>query len=383
MKNCACGSGRLLVASYAAMSLIATTVTAAPSDQPLATTKCASAGDYNCEEQALAENKARSTNQPNVHARLGISQYRQGRYDEAIANFQTAINSGLRSAEIYALYADSLGKLGKTGEAIDWGYRAVKLAPKSMEARSRLSQLLMQEGRYTEALTLLVQVDDKRTATGEVPLFQAERKIIQHKLNEKKSSVPSQSSEIRLAKLGRHFVAPLQLGSADYVLAVVDTGASKTVFPRNSIETSGAVFVVKKPDRKVRLADGTTVEMDLVTIDTLVFGDLVLRQVDVFVCKVCTPLLGQNVLSLFDMKSFVVQDIEFLSLTLRREPQSAAREVTTVKRQQASADPEAEAWRAADSANTAAGYRMYLEAYGDQGRYAVAAKIRLNALLKN
>jgi uncharacterized caspase-like protein len=53
----------------------------------------------------------------------------------------------------------------------------------------------------------------------------------------------------------------------------------------------------------------------------------------------------------------------------------------SVNVQQTSADPETEAWRAAESANTAGGYRAYLDAY-PKGRYSVAAGIKLDALQK-
>lgn len=47
--------------------------------------------------------------------------------------------------------------------------------------------------------------------------------------------------------------------------------------------------------------------------------------------------------------------------------------------QSAPADPEAEAWRAAESIDTASAYRSYLDAY-PKGRYVAAAKIKLDAL---
>lgn len=51
----------------------------------------------------------------------------------------------------------------------------------------------------------------------------------------------------------------------------------------------------------------------------------------------------------------------------------------TVNMQQPPADPEAEAWHAAESTDTEAGYRAYMKAY-PKGRYRVAAGIKLDAL---
>lgn len=52
---------------------------------------------------------------------------------------------------------------------------------------------------------------------------------------------------------------------------------------------------------------------------------------------------------------------------------------TTTNFQLAPSDPEGEAWRAAESANSTGGYKAYLGAY-QNGRYAVAARIKLEAL---
>ena len=55
--------------------------------------------------------------------------------------------------------------------------------------------------------------------------------------------------------------------------------------------------------------------MDRIEIEALDIGGIALKKIEAFVCDSCTPLLGQNVLSLFDMKTLRIEGVEFLLMT--------------------------------------------------------------------
>ncbi|WP_322512028.1 tetratricopeptide repeat protein [Chloroflexus sp.] len=79
-----------------------------------------------------------------IHLRMGEIYERQGRPEEALAKYQLLI-------ETYRVR-------GEAEKAIDVYFRFIELSPDTVNARSKLAELLKQTGRIDEAVTQLLQV---------------------------------------------------------------------------------------------------------------------------------------------------------------------------------------------------------------------------------
>ncbi|WP_298402517.1 tetratricopeptide repeat protein [uncultured Chloroflexus sp.] len=79
-----------------------------------------------------------------IHLRMGEIYERQGRPEEALAKYQLLI-------ETYRVR-------GEAEKAIDVYFRFIELSPDTVNARSKLAELLKQTGRVDEAVTQLLQV---------------------------------------------------------------------------------------------------------------------------------------------------------------------------------------------------------------------------------
>ncbi|MEF3272936.1 MAG: tetratricopeptide repeat protein [Chloroflexus sp.] len=79
-----------------------------------------------------------------IHLRMGEIYERQGRFEEALAKYQLLI-------ETYRVR-------GEAEKAIDVYFRFIELSPDTINARTRLAELLKQTGRIDEAVTQLLYV---------------------------------------------------------------------------------------------------------------------------------------------------------------------------------------------------------------------------------
>jgi len=122
---------------------------------------------------------------------------------------------------------------------------------------------------------------------------------------------------LRLPKLEDFFHAPVSLAEDRFVPFVVDTGASTTVLSRAMLADSRAAHSVTRGAARSRLADGRTVDGQMVMLARLAVGPRELKNVPAFVCDRCAALLGQDELSRFDLQSSRQAGVEFMTLTPR------------------------------------------------------------------
>ena len=80
--------------------------------------------------------------------------------------FQQAIDAGEGTCDLFAYYADSLAKLDRADEAIDWSYRALSVVPTLVDVRGSLATPLVSRYRPHEALALQQAFDAKAEARG-------------------------------------------------------------------------------------------------------------------------------------------------------------------------------------------------------------------------
>ncbi|MCR6477405.1 retroviral-like aspartic protease family protein [Variovorax sp. ZS18.2.2] len=249
---------------------------------------------------------------------LGIVLNQQDKHAEAVAQFAKALSLGEGAYDLFAYYADSLAKLGRTDEAIEWSYKALSVVPTLVDVRSKLAKLLVGAGRHYEALSALQAFDSQRVSRGQSPYFEAQRIAIESVIDAGgASNGPAEREALRLPAFGGHFFAPVTLGAGKPAPYMVDTGASRTTMSDAVLRDSKASFKVVATNVQIQTADGRKVPARTVVIESMKLGRFELRNVSAVTCSDCAALLGQSTLSQFDMQSSRVQGVEFLTLVPR------------------------------------------------------------------
>lgn len=249
---------------------------------------------------------------------LGIALNEQDKHADALAQFDKVIMMAGGRYDMFAYYADSLAKLGRIDDAIDWSYKALSVAPRLLEVRSQLAKLLVSKGRHYEALSMLKVYDADRESRGQTGYFLAQRIAIESAIGAAQSSGPHiEQQELRLAAVNGHFFVPITIGTAPPTAYMVDTGASRMMLSEQALRAAKADFKAIGPRVMVSMADGRKVPAQAVMIASLRLGRFALENVSAMTCDGCALLLGQSTLSRFDIRSSRSQGVEFLTLTPR------------------------------------------------------------------
>ncbi|MCW7540457.1 retroviral-like aspartic protease family protein [Aquabacterium sp. A7-Y] len=279
--------------------------------------ECWRHGDAECVESLWRRYAATHPQDGAGRFRLGVALSRLNRYGEATAEFERALELGEGAPQLFAYYADSLAKSGRTDEAIDWSYKTLSVAPTLVDVRGQLAKLLVSRKRHYEALSLLQAFDAAREAKGRPGYFAAQRLGIESLLEREAPTDTAEQPVLRLPIHAGHYFAPLSLGRSRPKPFMVDTGATTTTFSTADLEAADVVWRVSRPRVEMRTADGRKVTADAVVLESVRLGPFELKNVAAVVCEDCASLLGQSTLSRFDMASSRKQGVEFLSLTLR------------------------------------------------------------------
>jgi predicted aspartyl protease len=287
----------------------------APADLKSYAVQCMRDNDLSCAERRWEEYLDVQPNDTGAMATLGIVQSQQGEDKDAVENLQKAISAGEGTYDLFAAYATSLGRLGKTDEAIDWSYKTLAVVPTLVDVRGDLAKLLVKKQRPYEALGLLSAFDEHLQAMGQQPYFEGQRIAIES--TAKQEQDPDEKRQLRLSKMDGNFMVPVTLGEAPVSDFVVDTGATFTTVSEQFLQESKAHYILAVKALPMRIADGRSVQGRGVTIDSLKVGPFELRDVQVVACRGCQLLLGQAALSQFDLSSSKVQGVEFLTLKPR------------------------------------------------------------------
>jgi clan AA aspartic protease (TIGR02281 family) len=281
-----------------------------------AATRSTAARDFACAERLWTAYIEQMPNDSHGVANLGIAQNRRDKHEQAVVQFKKAIDAGEGAYDLFAYHADSLTRLGRIDEAIDWSYRALSVVPSLVDVRGSLAKLLVRRARAHEALALLQAFDAAAEAKGQPAYFTGQRIAIESGLNDS-GTAQAAAAPLRLPMHEGHYYAPVAFGSARPTAFLVDTGASRTVMSKAMLEASKADY--RKLDAAVQMltADGRKVRAQSVALASMRVGPFALENVQVVVCESCVPLLGQATLSRFDLKSSRVQGVEFLTLARR------------------------------------------------------------------
>ena len=278
---------------------------------------CERNGDLACAQDGLTALLKLRPDDGVARAHLGLVMSHRDDDAHAVVEYKRAIDGGDGSYALFAWYADSLARVGRIEEAVDWSYRSLSLVPDLVDVRGKLAKLLVAQGRPYEALSLLESLDADAVAKGRNGYFEGQRIAIESALTTPAVSAAAPATALRLPVMGSHFFAPVALGGGRPSAFVVDTGASITTVTPEMLEQSKADYRVVQPVVTLTTADGRKVKAQRITIASLSVGPWVLHDVPAVKCVHCVALLGQSSLSHFDLKSSRTQGVEFLTLTPR------------------------------------------------------------------
>lgn len=235
----------------------------------------------------------------------------------AIVQYERAISLGEGAYNLFAYYADSLGKVGRIDEAIDWSYKTLSVVPTLVDVRGNLAKLLLHQKRYYEALSLLESYDDFLLSNGNQAYFAGQRIAIETVIDKNGDGVTVESKSLRLPKLNNTFYAPLTIGVAKPSGFIVDTGANRLAISEEYLAQS-KVSYKNAGSGTATMADGHRVTARAITLSSVRVGPYEIKNVPAIVCKDCKLLLGQSLLTKFDMTSVKVQGVEFMTLAPRK-----------------------------------------------------------------
>lgn len=286
-------------------------------DYKRAITACMRVNDFACAEKNWQQILRLSPDDTAAMVNLGLIMSWRDNQKGAIAQYERAINLGEGAYNLFAYYADSLGKVGRIDEAIDWSYKTLSIVPTLVDVRGKLAKLLLHQKKYYEALSLLESYDDQLIATGNPAYFTGQRIAIESVIERNGAGAAAEEQSLRLPKFGGYFFAPVGLGELKPSAFVVDTGAGRLTISDDYLSKSKAGFKVTGAG-SVTVADGRKVPARAVTLDSVRVGPYVLKNVSAIVCRDCKLLLGQTTLAKFDMKSVKVQGVEFMTLSPRK-----------------------------------------------------------------
>lgn len=279
--------------------------------------RCMKVRDLECAEINWTEYVRQRPIDGHGVANLAIVLNWRDKHEQAVVQFQKAVDGGEGTYDLFAWYADSLAKLGRIDEAIDWYYRALSVYPELVDVRGSLAKLLVKRQRPHEALALLQAYDADAVAHGRPVYYTGQRISIENLALNSSDAAGVAAAPLRLTAIGSHFFVPVSFGNARPTPFVVDTGASRTTISRAMLAASKAEYRVTEPQMTMLVADGRRLQAQGVMLAKMRVGPFELKNVPAVICDGCASLLGQATLSQFDMQSSRVQGVEFMTLARR------------------------------------------------------------------
>jgi len=279
--------------------------------------KCQQVRDFACAEKNWVQYSKMRPTDAHAPASLAVIYNWTDKPEASIVQAEKAIEMGQGTYDLFAAYAESLEKVGRIDESIDWSYKTLAIMPTLANVRGDLARMLVTKKREYEALALLASFDATLEEKGHGRYFEGQRIAIESLIERQGQTLASAQKNLRLSKTGDNFYAPVKVGDARATAFVVDTGAAKTTLSEAMLASSKVSYKVQQPNVAIWLADGRRVSARLVVLDAIKVGPFELRKVSAIVCPTCVPLLGQGSLSQFNMASAKKEGVEFMTLEPR------------------------------------------------------------------
>jgi hypothetical protein len=295
---------------------------------------CSAERDFACLADAWREVVRRTPSDARAQANLGMALAERQDDAAAVPAFERAIELGEGTYDLFAYYADSLERVGRLDDAIEWSYKSLSVVPQLVDVRTHLAQRLVARDRRFEALSVLQAFDAYSVSQGHPPYFEGQRIAIESEIGRRgvtmdppvgaSGAAPTAGGgtaprSLHLPAFMGHFYVPVRFGDETSTGFLVDTGSSVVAVPLKLLAESHARYRTTQPALHLRVADGRTVTVQGIVIESMRVGGVELHDVVGAACERCQPLLGQTALSHFDLQSSRTQGLEFLTMRPRTD----------------------------------------------------------------
>lgn len=258
---------------------------------------CVADGDSNCTKAYINLIGVDKIKDPALAGLYGTTLSKEGRYQEALPLMEEAAKNGKVAPATVAQLCVANTYLHHYKEAISWcnaGLTTFGITDRqSYSIVKSFSDSLIATGQQIEALTLMNQYDNSASALNRPMAFQSDRIYLEKNFS-------NTSKQFKVFKFKNSYVTTIRVGSDKFYDAVIDTGATTTTISKKVLIESGVPYRFVR-NAKATLADRSTVDGQVVTLDSIYFAGTLLRSTPAFVCDNCVTLIGMNALNNFNI----------------------------------------------------------------------------------
>ncbi len=247
---------------------------------------------------------------------FAIAEAESGLYEDAIKHFEVYFALGGGALDALAWHARTLKELGRIDEAIRRYHRVLQANPNLLDATEEMVELLVQDKRYVEALTIIGSFIER--APGYRSYWAGTIANIEEALERLDSSAERPQILFKIPAIGEHHLLPIKLGTrASYGFYLVDTGATYLTISKSVAEESKIMTRVTGERVMLEGANGV-IEAERAVLSDVSVGTLKLGKVEAVICDSCRLLAGKSLLSRFNLQILREDGMEFLILRARQ-----------------------------------------------------------------
>ena len=273
---------------------------------------CERLGRFDCMESSFERVLQLLPEQSFALQSIGIAQVNQRKFKSAASSFESLFDQGTNTAESMYYYGKAMEGLGDLEAGKTWYYRTLMIYPNLLDVTDDLVDLLVREGSYMEALSVLGNLATL------IPRTQAyfQGRILAISDLVEKGAASTEAKSFRMAAIHDHHFLPIRVGQgAAAAMFMVDTGATKLTFSPDFMRKNQVTDYKSIGRVKVRLADESEHYAEIILLPKITIGPWVLENIEAAVCESCSPLAGKSVLKHFRTSTRLSKGVEYLELS--------------------------------------------------------------------
>ena len=284
-----------------------------PSELRKLTAICNTLNFYDCSIKYLKKLLEVDANDVNTLANIAINLTKANIHQEAINYYNKMDNLNfVPAADLCFFRAKSLRALNQLEEAFFWHYKSFESSDMYIDNFTALLDLHMQLEKPFEGLSLIHGYLLK------YPNMAAYLTPYELKFSEMARTTTTESMSFRVPETSMHYFVPITFANrknAEHY--IVDTGATFMVVSKSIKKEELGAYVDTGQILQLHTASNDIVKSKLIIINQIKVGPVILRNVKAVLCPDCPNLLGQSVLSEFNMQTEKISGTNFLIMEKR------------------------------------------------------------------